>query len=87
MQHKPGINTKLIPKFKGPYQIKAILNKNRFVATDIPGYNLSQKPYNTILSSDKIKPWIRIDVPKKEKLNETEDSDDTDYLVEKQKLL
>nr|XP_012147359.1 PREDICTED: uncharacterized protein LOC105663389 [Megachile rotundata] len=60
LQNQPGINTKLTAKFKGPYQIKAILKKNRFVVTDIPGYNLTQKPYNTILSADKIKPWIRV---------------------------
>lgn len=56
LQHKPGINKKLLPKYKGPYLIKAVLKKNRFVVTDIPGYNLTSKPTNTILSSDKIKP-------------------------------
>jgi len=63
LQYKPGINQKLLPKYKGPYQIKAVLKKNRFVVTDIPGYNLTSmtyEPMNTILSSDKLKPWIRI---------------------------
>jgi len=60
LQPKPGTNQKLLPKYKGPYQIKTVLKKNRFVVTDIPGYNLTQKPFNTILSSDKIKPWIKI---------------------------
>jgi len=60
LQHRPGTNQKLAPKFKGPYQIKRVLRKNRFVVTNIPGYNLTQKPLNTILSADKIKPWIRI---------------------------
>lgn len=60
LQHKPGTNQKLAPKFKGPYLIKRVLKKNRFVVTDIPGYNITQKPLNTILSSDKIKPWIRV---------------------------
>lgn len=63
MQHKPGTNQKLQPKFKEPYQIKKLLSKNRFVVTNVPGYNLTQKPYNTILSADKIKPWVRIADP------------------------
>lgn len=70
LHHKPGINTKLIypyiPKFKGPYQIKTILKKNRFVLMDVPGYNITQKLYNTILSADKIKPWISVKEPDKE---------------------
>lgn len=60
LRSKPRENTKLIAKYKGPYQVKAILKKNRFVIADVPGYNVSSKPYNTILSADKIKPWIRV---------------------------
>ncbi|RLU22364.1 hypothetical protein DMN91_004642, partial [Ooceraea biroi] len=60
LQHKPGTNQKLVSKYKGPYQIKRVLKKNRFVVTAIPGYNLTQRPLNTILSADKIKPWIKI---------------------------
>jgi len=59
-QNKPGLNKKLSPKYKGPYQIKTILKKNRFVVVDVPGYPLTSKPYNTILSPDKLKPWIRV---------------------------
>jgi hypothetical protein len=59
-QHKPGTNTKLAPKYKGPYRIKAVLNKNRYAIADVPGYNITQKPLNTIMSPDKLKPWIRI---------------------------
>ncbi|KMQ88168.1 hypothetical protein RF55_12390 [Lasius niger] len=57
---KPGLNQKLLPKYKGPYEIKAILRKNRYVVTDKEGYNRTQKPYNAILSADKLKPWIRV---------------------------
>lgn len=35
-QAKPGENTKLLPKYKGPYQVKTVLNKNRYVITDVP---------------------------------------------------
>jgi len=67
LHFKPGTNKKLAPKFKGPYQIKAVLNNNRYVVTDIPGYNITQKPLNTIMSSDKLKPWIRLPESEKDK--------------------
>lgn len=40
--------------------MKTVLNKNRYVVIDIPGYNLTQKSLNTIMSPDKKKPWIRV---------------------------
>ncbi|XP_011699701.1 PREDICTED: uncharacterized protein K02A2.6-like, partial [Wasmannia auropunctata] len=64
LQHKPGSNQKLVPKYKGPYLVKTVLKKNRFVITDIPGFNIKQKPLNTIMSADKLKPWIKISSPK-----------------------
>lgn len=79
LQHKPGTNQKLKPKYKGPYQVKVVLNKNRYVIVDVPGYQLTQKPLNTILSADKLKPWIRVgddaNSEKKDELEEIEQSD------------
>lgn len=56
---KPGESKKFKPKYKGPYMITKALNKNRYVVQDVPGFNLKSKPYNTILSTDKIKPWVK----------------------------
>lgn len=56
---KPGEDSKLKPRYKGPYTITKVLNKNRYVVQDIPGQNITQKSYNSILSSDRIKPWIK----------------------------
>lgn len=50
---------KLKPQYKGPYRIEKILNKNRYVISDIPGFNIVSRPYNSILSPDRIKPWIK----------------------------
>lgn len=41
---KPGESKKLKPKYKGPYLVAKVLNKNRYVVTDIPGFNLSTRP-------------------------------------------
>jgi len=54
-----GESTKLKPKNKGPYMVTKCLGNNRYVVTDIPGFNLTSRPLNTILSSDKIKHWIK----------------------------
>lgn len=54
---KPGVCKKLSHKYKGPYLVAKVLRKNRYVISDIPGFNLSSKPYNSILSPDRLKPW------------------------------
>lgn len=59
LQSKTGISKKLKPNYKGPYVIAKVLNKNRYVVKDIPGFNITQKPYDSILSPDKLKPWIK----------------------------
>lgn len=59
MRTKPRENSKLKPNYKEPYFVAKVLGNNRYVIKDIPGYNISLKPLNTILSSDKIKPWIK----------------------------
>ncbi|KYM97844.1 hypothetical protein ALC62_11459 [Cyphomyrmex costatus] len=60
---KPGDSRKFKPVYKGPYQIAKVLNKNRYVVTDIPGFNITSRPYNSILSPDRIKPWIKTVTP------------------------
>lgn len=56
---KPGEDTKLKPKYKRPYMITKVLNKNHYVVQDVTGFNITQKPYNSILSSDRIKHWTK----------------------------
>lgn len=56
---KPGEDRKLKPPYKGPYMVTKVLNHNRYVIQDIPGFNIKQKPYNSILSPDRMKPWVK----------------------------
>jgi len=55
----PGESPKLKPQYKGPYVITKTLGNNRYVVQNIPGFNLTQRPLNTVISSDRIKRWIR----------------------------
>ena len=36
-----GGSIKLEPKFKGPYRVKKILDNNRYVIEDVPGFQVS----------------------------------------------
>lgn len=56
---KAGENSKLKPNYRGPYMIAKCLGNNRYVVRDIPGFNITTRPYNSILSADKIKSWIK----------------------------
>lgn len=55
LQKKVGRNNKLKPNYKDLFVVAKCLDKNRYVVKDIPSFNITQKPYNTILSPDKLK--------------------------------
>lgn len=56
---KPGEGKKLKSSYKGPYMVKKVLDHNRYIIQDIPGHNRTAKPYESILSPDRIKPWVK----------------------------
>jgi len=47
-----GINKKLIPKYKRSYIIRKVLDSDRYVISDIPGFQITQMPYTSIASAD-----------------------------------
>lgn len=61
-----GVNKKLIPKFKGPYVIRKVLDADRYVISDPDGHQLTQLPYEGVCSPENMKKWISsADDPKK----------------------
>lgn len=56
----PGTSKKLIPKFKGPYIIEKELRNNRYVISDIDGFQNSNQPYKGTWEACNMKPWCDI---------------------------
>jgi hypothetical protein len=50
---KVDVNHKLLPKFRGPYIVREVIGNDRYVVGDIPGYQLSQRPFVNVYSSDR----------------------------------
>lgn len=57
----PGVNKKLIARYKGPYKIHKTLPNDRYVVVDPDGYQFSQRPFESIVAVDCIKPWCNND--------------------------
>lgn len=57
-RNKPGENSKLKTEYKGLYIVAKVLGHNRYVIQDIP-FNQAPKPLDTILSSDRLKPFVK----------------------------
>jgi len=57
----PGISKKLIPRFRGPYEITKVLKNNRYVIVDPDGCQNTQKPYLGTWESSNMRPWLADD--------------------------
>lgn len=55
-----GHNKKLIPKFRGPYVVRKVLDHDRYVVGDIDGFQITQRPFESIVGPDRMKMWIRV---------------------------
>lgn len=55
----PGVSKNHIPKFKGQYEVKVVLPNDRYVIKDIPGFQVTQLPFESVFECKHIKPWIQ----------------------------
>ncbi|CAG9830063.1 unnamed protein product [Diabrotica balteata] len=53
----PGVAKKLIPKFRGPYEIVKELPNDRYIVNDIVGFQTTQVPYEGIIDSSRIRAY------------------------------
>ncbi|KAL0104006.1 hypothetical protein PUN28_016996 [Cardiocondyla obscurior] len=66
----PGISPKLIPRYKGPYQVDRVLRNDRYVLKDVEGFQLTQIPYKGTWEAANMRPWI----PSQNNVKETKDN-------------
>lgn len=59
-QSNDGQSTKLLPLFKGPFQITEVLGHDRYKVADMRGSERSSRRYDGIACVENMKPWIRI---------------------------
>ncbi|XP_047998572.1 uncharacterized protein LOC125235955 [Leguminivora glycinivorella] len=55
-----GNSTKLLPLYKGPFQVTAVLGNDRYKVTDLRGAERTSKRYDGIACVENMKPWIRL---------------------------
>lgn len=58
-----GAPRKLIPYFKGPYEIIKILRNDCYVVTDLEGLQNTQRPYIGTWEASNLRPWLNIKTP------------------------
>ncbi|XP_071052109.1 uncharacterized protein [Onthophagus taurus] len=55
-----GESRKLQPLFKGPYVIVETLGQDQYVLSDIEGAERTQRPFKSVYSADRMKPWCQL---------------------------
>lgn len=54
----PNVNKKLLPKYKGPYEIRKCIGSDRYLLKDVEGFQVTQVPFEGSCSADNIKLWL-----------------------------
>lgn len=58
----PGLNKKLLPKFRGPYVVNKVLEHDRYVIGETDNYQVTSVPYEGVCSPQNMKLWYSLDV-------------------------
>lgn len=53
-----GLNRKLLPKYRGPYEVIEVFENDRYKIKDIAGIQISRLPYQGICSPANMKPYV-----------------------------
>lgn len=69
-----GDSRKLEPKYRGPYEVKKVLDCDRYLIGDIDDAARTQRPFLSVFASEKIKPWCTLG-PECEEDDEDDGSD------------
>lgn len=54
-----GASHKIIPKFKGPYEVVRVLRNDRYVIKDMSNHQMKHKPYEGTWEAVNMKPWVK----------------------------
>ncbi|CAG9134612.1 unnamed protein product [Plutella xylostella] len=71
-----GKSKKLAPKFRGPFRVSGVLDKDRYEVCSISGH--SKRRYKNIYAADHLKPWITMSHPPLESEGSDEDDSESD---------
>lgn len=57
----PGVNKKLLPKFRGPYEVKKVLDNDRYLVIDVENFQVTQRPFEGICCPENMRMWLKSD--------------------------
>ena len=57
--HAPGVNKKLHPKYRGPYEISRVLPNDRYEVKDIEGMQIGRVPYKGVAAHFNMNPYLK----------------------------
>lgn len=54
----PGVNKKLLPKYRGPYRVAEVFPNDRYRIVDVENWQITQRPYDGIHAPAQMRSWV-----------------------------